>query len=306
METETLGNRKSDEGNTASIMEKSYTVSAVTSKDGTKIGYRQYGHGPGVILVMGAMGTAHNYDQLARALATDFTVYVPDRRGRGMSPREYSTDHSIQMELQDLDSLLAHTGAHLVFGLSSGAVITLEAARVLPSIRKAVLYEPPFYLQGFPVDLMARFNNEVGQGKLAAALVTLGKIVRLGPALLDLVPRPLLELATARVLRVEQKKGTGKYASLRELIPATQFDVGVVAEMDGKVESFNAVKPEILLLGGTKSPRYLKSALAALETILPNVRQDELEGLDHSGPWNSDQGGNPELVAQSLCRFLRE
>jgi hypothetical protein len=69
MQTETQGNRKSDEGNTASIME--HTVSAVTSNDGTTIGYRQYGRGPGVILVRGAMGTAHNYDQLARARTTD-------------------------------------------------------------------------------------------------------------------------------------------------------------------------------------------------------------------------------------------
>src|SRR5580658_11274146 len=119
-------------------------MSAVTSRDGTQIGYRQYGSGPGVILVMGAMGTAHNYDQLARALAGDFTVYVPDRRGRGMSPCEYGTDQSIKKELEDLDSLLAHTGAQRLFGLSSGAVITLEAARVLPSILRASVYEPPF------------------------------------------------------------------------------------------------------------------------------------------------------------------
>jgi hypothetical protein len=49
-------------------------VSAVTSEDCTTIGYRQYGHSTGVILVMGAMGNAHNYDQLARVLANDFTV----------------------------------------------------------------------------------------------------------------------------------------------------------------------------------------------------------------------------------------
>jgi pimeloyl-ACP methyl ester carboxylesterase len=295
-----------DEGNTASIMEPPYTVSAVTSNDGTKIGYRQYGHGPGVIRVMGAMGTAHNYDKLARALASDFTVYVPDRRGRGMSPREYSPDHSIQKELEDLGSLLAQTGAHFVFGLSSGAVIAIEASRVLSSIHKAALYEPPFYLEGMSHDLVARFNREVGQGKLAAALVTASKIVRLGPALLKLIPRPLLELATTRVLRSEEKKGTGKYAPMRELLPAMRYDFKVVSEMDGKAESFKTVKAEILLLGGTKSPTYLKNALAALEIILPNVRREELKGLDHSGSWNSDQGGNPELVAQSLCRVFGE
>lgn len=93
---------------------------------------------------------------------------------------------------------------------------------------------------------------------------------------------------------------------MRELLPAMRYDFKVVSEMDGKPESFKTAKAEILLQGGTKSPTYLKNALAALETILPKVRREELEGLDHSGSWNSDQGGNPELVARSLSRFFRE
>jgi pimeloyl-ACP methyl ester carboxylesterase len=80
----------------ALIQKISFTMGTVMSRDGTKIGYRQAGHGPGIVLVQGAMGTAYNYDQLATDLASDFTVYVPDRRGRGMSPREYDTEHSIQ------------------------------------------------------------------------------------------------------------------------------------------------------------------------------------------------------------------
>jgi hypothetical protein len=140
---------------------------------------------------------------------------------------------------------------------------------------------------------------------LATALVTASKIVTLNPALLKLIPRPLLEMATSRVLRSEEKKGTGKYAPMRELLPAIRYDLKEVSEMDGKAESFKLVKAEILLVGGTKSP-YLKNALAALETILPKVRRDQLEGPDHSGTWISDQGGNPELVAQSLRRFFRE
>ena len=62
-------------------------MKTVTSRDGTQIGYTQVGHGPGLILVQGALGTAHNYRDLADALSSDFTVYTPDRRGRGMSPK---------------------------------------------------------------------------------------------------------------------------------------------------------------------------------------------------------------------------
>jgi pimeloyl-ACP methyl ester carboxylesterase len=289
-----------------SIAERPYALNSVTSADGTRIGYRQIGHGPGIVVVQGAMGTAYNYDQLARAMAADFTVYLPDRRGRGMSPLEYRPGHSIRKEVEDLDGLLRETGAHFVFGLSSGAVIALEAARVLPSIRKAVLYEPPFYLQGISHDLIARFNREVVERDLAAALVTVNQIVKLAPAPLNLVPRPLLELATTILLRRDERKGAGKYASLRELIPSMRYDFKVVAEMDGKIQSFRAVKTEILLLGGARSPAYLKNALAALEQVLPNAQRNELPGLDHSGPWNSDRGGNPELVAQTLCGFFAE
>jgi hypothetical protein len=40
------------------MQEISFTTGTVTSRDGTKIGYRQSGHGPGIVLVQGAMGTA--------------------------------------------------------------------------------------------------------------------------------------------------------------------------------------------------------------------------------------------------------
>jgi len=62
-----------------------YTTGSVTSQDGTTIGYRQFGHGPGVVLLHGAASSAHNHMQLAEALSPAFTVYVPDRRSRGLS-----------------------------------------------------------------------------------------------------------------------------------------------------------------------------------------------------------------------------
>ena len=58
---------------------------SVISADGTLIGYRQLGQGPGLVLVHGAMESAQSHMQLAEALADTFTVYLPDRRGRGMS-----------------------------------------------------------------------------------------------------------------------------------------------------------------------------------------------------------------------------
>ena len=58
---------------------------SVTSRDGTLIGYRQLGDGTEVVLLHGAGQSSANLLALARALMDCFTVYVPDRRGRGMN-----------------------------------------------------------------------------------------------------------------------------------------------------------------------------------------------------------------------------
>ena len=143
--------------------ESGFTQGAVTSQDGTRIGFRRIGRGPGLVLVQGAMGTERNYHELAQGLASGYTVFLPDRRGRGMSAKPYAADHWIARDVEDVDAVLAEAAADQVFGLSSGAMIALEAARTLPRITRAAVYEPPFYTGGAPRDRIARFNAE-GRG----------------------------------------------------------------------------------------------------------------------------------------------
>src|SRR5260221_3036807 len=81
------------------------TTGSVTSADGTTIGYRQLGHGPGVLLLHGTASSGYNHIQLAAALADAFTVYVPDRRTLGLRG-PYRTDYPTQNAGQGLDDLL--------------------------------------------------------------------------------------------------------------------------------------------------------------------------------------------------------
>jgi len=69
----------------------------------------------------------------------------------------------------------------------------------------------------------------------------------------------------------------------------------------GCFEGLRRVTAKVLLLGGGKSPSYLKSALDTLEEILPIVRRIEFPRLGHSGPDNS---GKPELIDQELRNFF--
>src|SRR5215510_15667725 len=121
----------------------SWTPEELTSRDGTRIGYRRHGAGgPGVVLVHGGGQAAQNLHRLAEALADRYTVYVPDRRGRGRSGPP-GDEYGLAAEHDDLAALVRCSGAVHLFGLSSGGIIVLSAARTLPGIRSVAVYEPP-------------------------------------------------------------------------------------------------------------------------------------------------------------------
>jgi pimeloyl-ACP methyl ester carboxylesterase len=124
-----------------------YKTGFVTSADGTRIGYRQLGKGPGVIALHGGMQAAQHLMRLAESLSEEFTVYLPDRRGRGLSGPHgngFSPGYGIKSECEDVAALLEASGARNIFGLSSGAIVALRSALTMPAIQKMALYEPPF------------------------------------------------------------------------------------------------------------------------------------------------------------------
>ena len=150
-----------------------FHAETVTSTDDTTIGFRRYGAGPGLLLIHGGMNAAQDLADLASLLSDAFTVIVPDRRGRGVSG-PFGPDHTIAKEVDDVRAVLDRTGAGLVFGLSAGAVIALEAAAELPQISRLAVYEPPLTASPDRVswNWIARYSREVAAGRLGAALVT--------------------------------------------------------------------------------------------------------------------------------------
>lgn len=286
------------------IARASYVTASVTSADGTIIGYRRLGHGPGLVVLHGAVESAQSHMQLALTLADAFTVYLPDRRGRGMSGPSGS-DFSIRKNVEDMDALLRATGAHDVFGVSSGALIWLEAMLVLPAIQRAVIFEPPLNVNGsVSTAFLPRYDNEIARGKVAAALVTGMQAAQMGPPIFNAMPRWLLERLTALMMASEDKKATPDDVTMRALAPTLHHDFQLVIETEGALERYGAIRADVLLLGGSQSPAYLKVALDALEGVVPNVRRVVLPGVGHGASGERDRGGKPDLVAHELRRFL--
>jgi hypothetical protein len=144
-----------------------------------------------------------------------------------------------------------------------------------------------------------RYDREVARGRLGAAMVTVmkGTQDRLG-ALPRFVLVPLMTLA----VKAEAKQASNTHVSLRELIATMHDDAATVEQAAGLIDQSAHVSAEVLLMGGSKSPAYLKIALDALGKRLPHATRVELAGADHVA---ADNGGKPELVAQQLRCFFR-
>ncbi|MEU4575135.1 alpha/beta hydrolase [Nonomuraea sp. NPDC023979] len=266
------------------------TTGSVSSSDGTTIGYQRLGSGPPIVLVHGGMESAGSHVQLAEELAGEFTVYLPDRRGRGLSG-PHGADYGLRREVEDLEALLAATGAKALFGLSSGAIICLQAALDLPTVRKVAVYEPPLSINGsLATDWLPRFDREIEAGDHAEALVIATKetqLFRHAPP--GWLLKPIVRLMLGDMLR---------------LVPTFHYDAQLIIETTDQWRRFAGIKADVLLMGGGKSPAYLKGALDELKRVLPDAERVEFAKLNHGGSGNRNRGGNPPLVARELHRFF--
>ena len=120
-------------------------MNSVNSSDSTRIAFDRSGSGPALVLVGGAY-QYRAFDartaELAALLAPHFTVYHYDRRGRGDSGD--APAYTVDRELDDIDALVKEAGGSaFLFGMSSGAVLALDAVARGSAVPRLALYEPP-------------------------------------------------------------------------------------------------------------------------------------------------------------------
>jgi len=292
------------------MADQSYTKGFVTSKDGTTIGYRQMGSGPDIILLHGGANASQSFMKLGQALSDEFTVYIPDRRGRGLSG-PFGENYSLQKEVEDIDALLEKTSAQYLFGGSTGGLIALQASITLPEIHKIVTYEPLIYVNKKEMDqfnaIVQRFDQQLAEGELTTAMVTSLNVYNINPEdskpLLFHLPGLIWKPIFRMILEVDERNVKGDDVTIKELMPTLKNDVQLVDETEGKIDNFKNVSAEVLLLNGSKSASILKESLDALEKILPHSKRKELHGLDHDSAQNY---GKPEIIAQEIKSFLEK
>ncbi|NNC10315.1 alpha/beta hydrolase [Planctomonas sp. JC2975] len=275
-----------------------FTTHHVRSADGTPIGFRRAGSGPAVVLVHGGLLASQHLVELASELAASFEVFVPDRRGRGMSGPYREVGRSFaEQEADDIRALLRESGAADLFGLSSGAIVCLEAVLGLSAVRRLALYEPPLSVRGStPTRWLDRYERELAAGKRASALITGMRGLGIDPVLSRM---PHLAAPVMSMLLKTERTSPDEVA-IRDLVPTWHQDFAIIGETADRLDRYRNITADTLLLEGSRSPEFLHHSMDALQAVLPSSHRIALPKRGHQAP--VDQ---PRVIAALLADFFR-
>lgn len=240
----------------------------VISKDGTRIGFDQSGHGSPVILVSGGSVDRMSNAPLAALLSEHFTVYNYDRRGRGIS--DDNAPYAIEREIEDIAAVNeAAGGSAFLFGSSSGASLAMEAAASGLPIKKLALWEPPYIVGDSrprpPADTAKTYNDFVSAGKRGDAVeFFMTKVVGMPPEF-------------AAFARNEPW-----WPSQEALAHTLAYDATVMGDYSIPIDRAAKIKtPTMVIAGGADMPWMRVTAKALIESI-PGAQLRFLDGQGHN------------------------
>jgi pimeloyl-ACP methyl ester carboxylesterase len=247
----------------------------VSSKDGTRIAYDLIGDGQAaLVLVDGAFMNRSFPNPISEELAARHTVYRYDRRGRNESGD--TQPYAVAREVEDIEALIDEAGGSAcVFGMSSGAVLALEAAASGLAIKKLALYEPPLLVDGsrppVPEDYLQQVKNAIARGSPGDA-VEVFMTAAIG------MPKEA----------VSQIRNDPSWAALEAVAHTLAYDGSI---MEGlmlgrplpvdRVERWSSINVPALVVDGGASWAFMRTGADALAEVLPQTERRTLEGQSH-------------------------
>lgn len=270
---------------------KTSTSRKVSSKDGTPIAFTRTGDGPPVILVDGAFGhrAFGPNGPLVPLLSDRFTVFTYDRRGRGESGD--TPPYAVEREVEDLEALINEAGGSAsLYGISSGGALVLRAAAARnPAITKLAVFEAPYVVDDtrapIPEDYYARMQELVAANRR-------GDVVKLFMRKGVGLPGPVVVML----------RFTRAWSKLKALAHTAPYDAACLGLDDPETskglptELLAAVDTPALVVGGEKSPQWMRNSVKALADALPNAQLRMLPKQTHIV--------KPKALAPALREFF--
>ena len=260
-------------------------MKTVTSKDGTTIAFDQFGEGPVVILVDGAL-QYRAFDQgmkeLADLLSEHFTVIHYDRRGRGDSTD--TQPYALEREIDDIEAIIDEAGGSAsLYGISSGAALAMEAAIKLgDKVGKLAMYEAPFN------------NDEAGMQAWREYVKQLRELLdrgRNGDAV-----GLFMRLVGASADQVEEIRQTPMWPLWESIGHTLAYDHIAALGEDAAIPTEQAARVAMpaLVMDGSESFPFMHTTAVTLANAMPRGQYRTLEGQTH------------EVSAEALAPVLTE
>lgn len=244
----------------------------VISRDGTPIAFDRVGNGPALILVDGAMCYRGfgPMPAMAKRLASQFTVFHYDRRGRGDSGDH--PDYSVSREIDDLDAVIQKAGGSAcVLGVSSGGALALEAAARLRGIARLAIYEAPFIVDHTHPPLPPAFVSDT------RALVAADRRGDAVKKFMRLVGVPAIAVLAMSVMPLWKKMKAIAHTLANDLTIVEPYQQGRALS---RAQWAGATMPVLVMAGG-KSPAYMQNGMRHLADVLPRAEHLTLPGQTH-------------------------
>jgi pimeloyl-ACP methyl ester carboxylesterase len=254
-------------------------VEFARSQDGTRIAFERQGNGPALIVVSGALAERNGGKPLAGKLSHRLTVYTYDRRGRGDSSD--TKPYAVDREIEDLGALIEQAGQKAyLYGVSSGAALSLQAAAKLGSTRvpKLAVYDAP-YGQGEADfnEQKERINQLVHTGKPGDAAAFFFSAIGTPPQVL------------------EDMKRSPQWQGISKMDFTLAYDYAVLGS--GSVpDSVEQIAVPTLVMNGEKSLPFMSATAKRIAELIPNAQHKTLQGQAHQAA--------PDVVAPLLTEFF--
>ncbi|WP_433572475.1 alpha/beta fold hydrolase [Streptomyces sp. CA-251247] len=259
----------------------SRTLSKAESGDGTLIAYEQRGDGPPVVLVSGALCTSAAEAPLAGLLASRFSVFTYDRRGRGASGD--TAPYAVEREIEDLAAVIGEAGgAASVHGTSSGAALALRAAAAGLPITQLSVYEPPYDPDEAPgappPPYEHRMRALLAENRRGEALAVFLGEMGMPPEALDAM------------------RGTPMWTDMEAVAPTLVYDHEVMAGGGVPTAMLSGIGTRVMVVDGGMSPPFMREAARLAAQALPRGRHRTLTGQTHEVA--------PHVLAPLLLAFF--
>lgn len=263
--------------------------------------YRQMGEGEALIILHGLYGSSDNWLNIAKELAGDYQVYLPDLRNHGRSP--HSQNHTYPEMAGDILNFMDERGlgqAHIL-GHSMGGKAAIYFAVDHPErIRSLIAVDiaPTAYPQ----------TDESNQPVLNHLNIT-SALCNLDPGHISTIRQADDQLAQAipyqqvrqfLLKNLKRNKQTGQFEwllnieAIRNELPKIMEGLDPKAYQNQGITSF-----PILFIKGEQSPYIGEKQMEEIRTIFPHAR---IETIEKAGHWVHAQKRGPfiRLVKEFL------